>query len=524
MRARLGLTARWGPGAVIACGVAYSLALVAFVPGEVFFNGDAGLKALMTRQWARGQATLDLRLDAPAWVRTLWDEGLYPFGPPFVYRRGDAAVISFPLVFPLLAAPFYRIGGFRGLYVIPLVSLWATWLMVDRLNRRSRPDTAARARSLAALVFASPLTLYGAMFWEHTLAVAAVCASMALALPADGTPGRGRSFAAGMVLGGAAWIRPESFALMAVVTARVIVWPPRSHPRSVAIAGLLGMLSAVLAFAAVNVVVTGYPFGYHGRQVVHGLSTMQHVTTAFKLLVKLPLMFVAFFPSCVAMVATRLRSSPRIRPGRVLAAASLGALGMAVLVAIIPNDGGKQWGPRYLLPLLPLLVVGANRGTGVPRAMPGSIRLLAAACMALGVIHNTGVGTWRLIEDYRSRVHPALTELAGRPERVIAVSHQFVAQELEALLPARSMVLAAGTDDFRRLAKALDSEGITRFVYVCLANRVMTGEIPVETVRGRRRIVADEPARRGWFLVYPAEIRGSRAIGHERFLLTNMTG
>jgi len=122
------------------------------------------------------------------------------------------------------------------------------------------------------------------------------------------------------------------------------------------------------------------------------------------------------------------------------------------------------------------------------------------------VMINTFAGPVHLARDYRSRVLPALQHLQADPNKVIAVSHQFVAQELEVLLETRVVVMVDGTDAFRLLAQALDAQGITRFTYVCLSNRVMPGEMPVTTAHGLKRIVAAPPVKRGWFLIYDTTI------------------
>jgi len=69
----------------------------------------------------------DLQLDADPWIRHLWDQGLYPLGPPFVYEVDGARFIQYPLFFPALTAPFYALFGFRGLTILPLIGLWLIW-------------------------------------------------------------------------------------------------------------------------------------------------------------------------------------------------------------------------------------------------------------------------------------------------------------------------------------------------------------------------------------------------------------
>jgi len=122
--------------AVIALGLAPSIAQQCAIPDEVFYSGDGGMKALLAKQFARGDWHADLRLPADPWVEALWRDGLYPFGPPFVYADGERWLVQYPVPFMALSAPFYRWFGFRGLTIVPLLGLWLAWLSTALLLRR----------------------------------------------------------------------------------------------------------------------------------------------------------------------------------------------------------------------------------------------------------------------------------------------------------------------------------------------------------------------------------------------------
>ena len=88
------------PWVIILAGVAYSLYLVSLVPEGVFFSGDGGLKALLAKQLSRGEFHVDLVQPSEAWIRQLWQQGLYPYEPPFVYYLNDKYFLSFPFPVP----------------------------------------------------------------------------------------------------------------------------------------------------------------------------------------------------------------------------------------------------------------------------------------------------------------------------------------------------------------------------------------------------------------------------------------
>ena len=117
--------------------------------------------------------------------------------------------MAFAQVFPLLNAPLFGLLGFRGLYLIPLAALWLLWLRFFAVGRRLGLGPWGLALGLAGLVLASPLTLYSAMFWGHTLAVLIGFTGVSLALfpkspgpePQGGDPGRAGDRAGGLVPG-----------------------------------------------------------------------------------------------------------------------------------------------------------------------------------------------------------------------------------------------------------------------------------------------------------------------------------
>ncbi|MEO0539784.1 MAG: hypothetical protein AAFZ80_02845 [Cyanobacteria bacterium P01_A01_bin.105] len=167
-----GRTRFWLPGLVLALGVLFSLWLQRYSQDGVLFSGDAGLKALLAQQLGTGNFSLDLQLPALPWVADLWQAGLYPFTPPYAYGIEDKYFITFPFTFPAVTAPFYALLGYRGLYVVPLVALWAIWGRFWQICHRQGLPAPVTALALAGLVLASPLLPYGGMYWEHTLAVA----------------------------------------------------------------------------------------------------------------------------------------------------------------------------------------------------------------------------------------------------------------------------------------------------------------------------------------------------------------
>src|SRR5262249_46323917 len=154
--------------------------------------------------------------------------------------------------------------GYRGLYVVPLVCLWIVWLLFGLVCRRLSLRPADTAFGLLVLVFASPLTVYGATYWEHTLAVALAFGGITLLIgPGDAGPSPLRLLTAGGLLGLAGWLRPENLCFAAAALA---AWPVVFRPagwlrRWLFLVG--GTAVAVGVFLAFNQVVYRHPLGAH---------------------------------------------------------------------------------------------------------------------------------------------------------------------------------------------------------------------------------------------------------------------
>lgn len=91
----------------------------------------------------------------------------------FWKRKGDLIFPWWPISFPLISLPFYKLLGWIGLYVLPalggaLTSVF-TGMIVEELepSSRSLPLWAALITGLT-----TPVAFYSTVFWEHTISTA----------------------------------------------------------------------------------------------------------------------------------------------------------------------------------------------------------------------------------------------------------------------------------------------------------------------------------------------------------------
>ena len=207
------------PWVIILAGIFFSLYLVSLIPNDVYFSGDGALKALVAQQWGTGQFRFDLVQSTEPWVRQLWQDGLYPYEEPFVYQVADKYHITFPFTFSLVTAPFYALWGYRGLYVIPLVSTWVIWLTCYWACQRLKFNAWRTSVTLLIVIFASNLTLYSAMYWEHTLAVCLCFLGMVpLLIPGNQAKLSVKTaILSGVCVGLSAWVRSEFLGAIATL-------------------------------------------------------------------------------------------------------------------------------------------------------------------------------------------------------------------------------------------------------------------------------------------------------------------
>jgi hypothetical protein len=159
------------------------------------------------------------------------------------------------------------------------------------------------------------------------------------------------------------------------------------------------------------------------------------------------------------------RSSTRSFIGRT-------ASGFAASVLLLaPNDGGNQWGPRYLLPALPLLVcllltdrtpAGPIGGPAEPRVRRWAGVLLLVASVAVQV-----VGARNHLRMHREKTE-AWSRLADLPGRYVVTHLWFVPQEAAPLsLRGDKVFLLAGSEDALRYAvERMERAGVTAFAFV----------------------------------------------------------
>lgn len=447
--------------------VLYLAFLVSSAQPGVFFSSDGGIKYLVVRQFTDGHGFKYLYLPQPQWVQQIWANGFFPFRPPFLYSSPNGYLFVFPPAFQIISSFFYAHFGNPGLLVIPILSTLLLWLGFVLLLRRCGVNPSRIAIGLFILVFCSPLTIYGATYWEHMTAILLLFTGLCYVVkpPSGPVP----ALIMGLLSGLAAWFRPEAM-MMDVLYGLALVYLFIRERQRTSIWFLIGMALGVGSFLLFNKIEFDSFFGIHSRQVVKAGVEGGGEINPFRNLIAnnwintRHFLFILFLLP-LAYIWLRYKKPLRTRTllliGIVLAYCMLTPF-------IVPNDGGRQWGARYFLPLVTvvlvaLLLVDQEWKLRYPVWMAIIFMLTAAYCLE----HNTYKGGIRtLVWENHHRISPDLNYLNQQPGNVVIVSFPYIAMELGYLFDKKYFFLAPDDSSLRQLLPQLKRQGVKQYTYI----------------------------------------------------------
>lgn len=424
----------WVVGAVVAAATMYVVVAWHLTQPGTFWSVDNGLRFVQL-QSLRLQGYRTLAAYYPAGDLDP-DRKFYPIAEGFAYHRTGRTYLSIPWLFPLVSAPLYGWLGQVGLVVIPALCALLAAYLVGAAGAREAPGAGAAACLLVAV--ASPLLVYGAVLWDHAPLVALAAGAVFLLLPQEYAGRVERTVWAGFLLGAGAWLRNEAYPFAAAVL--VGLWASGRASKVPQVAA--GMAIPLLPLWAYNQWWFGHPLGnkavsvlqtaaspgligyLHVRVLVayDALLSVEHYTRAF-LPERVPeagLVAASIMAGAALLRAGLVRESPSwaAAGGLLLAGVGLGLflarlpvmglLPSAPFVALAwvrkPRDatdrflwivaglytagvlavssvGGLQWGPRYLLPVIPVLGILCARSVACARGQRARL-----GCVLVGII------------------------------------------------------------------------------------------------------------------------------------------
>lgn len=194
------------------------LGVLAAMPPQGLTQHDTGAKYLQVRNLRITSSGLDWSINYPA--RQLDPQLQFvPFSPKQYYADQGKIYLQWPIFLGLLTRVPWKLMGFWGLYVVPLLAglgtMLAAYLLALAIGLARR--VAWLAIPLTGL--ATPVAIYSLLFFEHTLAAMLVTLSLlsaALSLTNGRLSTRGAAWSA-MWLAAAIYFRSELYVLAVVV-------------------------------------------------------------------------------------------------------------------------------------------------------------------------------------------------------------------------------------------------------------------------------------------------------------------
>jgi len=405
---------------VIAAIAAVEIALVAVVLNpRTFFSSDPGVKylqaeALLSSGWRQlsvpdPAASVDPEGRFSPFVVNQF--GRRDSGTPWYGAYSEIFTIPVSLALAWL--------GLRGLYLVPLLAGVGTMILTYRLSARSAPQLAWLAPLLVGAC--SPMLFYSVDLWEHTLATLFATAAIWFIVSAGEGNAVRRFALAGLASGLAIAVREELYAVipaglvalawlhparrlraaLAAAAAALLVLVPFvflkfgqvSRPANRAIIHVFGYGEDTLSlggqvpapmraalglivppapvwFAALLLIIAGrlllMRLSARGRSVVAGsLATAVAAWATIAMLrawawIPPASLLNAFPPALLLIFLVSPRRAPPREIGQLLAIALTFLVVFCVAVQFTTASspaGGSQWGPRFLLPVIPPLAV-----------------------------------------------------------------------------------------------------------------------------------------------------------------------
>lgn len=319
--------------------------------------------------------------------------------------------------------------------VAPFVLVLGCGLLAARVTRDLGGGPAAAPTAFLLATIASPFGVYVALELSESLQGFALTAAFAAALRAASPTSRRGSHVPAWLAGacvGLAILTKSSLIAVAPLTLAPLLLVPRERAFRTATAVLAGFVPMAAVWLYFEIARFGHPFaGYAGEGFTHPF-----VDGAWRLLVGPNKGLLLYFPAAIVAVAAFVRACRQDRRrATILSGAILPMVGLWILAAPWwAWHGVDGWGPRLLVPGVPLLAAAA--ATELAAWRPTWRGAVVAVCLLLNVPpllqHPTTVVrymwacAWPTVDAQTAAgvPHFARRELGGRvvipPDQVLA--------------------------------------------------------------------------------------------------------
>lgn len=310
-----------------------------------------------------------------------------PLPSPFGHVIDGRLYGTYSPIFPLLSSFPYRLWGFGGLYVLPLLggllTLPAVWSLTGFLTTSSSSRRIAQPLSLLVAALGTPMWFYSLTFWEHTPAICLTTWSVVCCMHFV-VNGSVRRLALGAALGGLSVYFRDELYLFAIALAVVSISHRRRRWRSSLVFAAVFVLT-LLPLWVFQWSVLGHPLGYHFRADSPFAGSMsQHLSDRWSVINLLLLNNdgnIRLSAVIAAVPLALLLLCPRVGRGAfgrttVVCASVAALIGVTVIIRHLTAESPVWWlrhanGLFAASPMLLLAFVRPGQRTGdLPGALP----------------------------------------------------------------------------------------------------------------------------------------------------------
>jgi hypothetical protein len=352
------------------------------------------------------------------------------------------------------------------------------------------------------------------MYWEHTLAVALCFTGMALLTVFSYPQGlsTNQAILSGSLIGLAVWFRPEFLCAVVILGGIVLFASFSYYTQKTGLANfiplekieflakkkeifLVSMVGTVSLFFLINKLIYGHALGIHGIQVVEKISLLARLLAAWNNfqgmslalfsylpIIYFPLLYLIFYLFQRIWLSNKQKIEFNLPLIITYLACFAFVVGVSILVPVGTAGliaGGKQWGSRFLLILVPIIALVTAialeniQASKQPLAKYSSLIILVIL-IVLGSYKNLYQGTvfW---QKNNQNTLPAVEFIQKDKNKIVAISHQFVGQALEPpVANKKSFFRVEDIEELIKLSQVLIQQNENQFTYVCYPNRLCT--------------------------------------------------
>jgi hypothetical protein len=365
----------------------------------------------------------------------------------------------------------------------------------------------------------TPLSFYALVLWEHALAVCMTTLAVFCILKASEGNRMAWALIGGLAVGIGYWMRNE---ILLFAPALFIGLASARGQRRLLLACVAGLIAGIAPLLLFNTFLFGLPLG---PDVAINFTMAQQSMLKGLLEVRVPVMSQLLLDApdriwlSLPIVLFALLASfpfPRIRPWLLIGMAiaiffgiyntqaldvriglastsplvllalpvraqpdsQRSALRLLIITALVygagvllsaPNEGGYAWGPRYLLPVIPLLsVLSIGAITTLVRSSRGFERWITLGAVVLLLVGSTWIQyrSVYLLQQSASQIQRIVQRVDAQNQRVILTDMWYAPQLLGPLYLDRLVFFAAQPEQLEELSSALKQHRIGRLSYV----------------------------------------------------------